>query len=316
MTTTTTLPKGKTIQTKTPEQFHQLRSKGIGASEISAILGIDPYMTPFKLWQKKTGRLDRDPDNMFTRAGHKLENAVAEYFEEETGNHVIKKTAGTYAVFHPVYDFIFCHPDREYFLQGTKKRGVLECKTTQKKIDKDAAPETWLCQMMYQIGILGYDIGSFAWLERGLVFDYLEYMANYELYDFMIERAGEFWTNNVLKDIPPDPIRSSDIEALYEKSAAGKAMQASDEMLDVYSRMVDVKRTIKALESEYDNLAENVKLALADAEIVVSGEDTLFTWKSHTANRLDQKKLKAEFPDIAGTCMTESNYRSFLIKGV
>ena len=89
MTTTTTLPKGKTIQTKTPEQFHQLRSKGIGASEISAILGIDPYMTPFKLWQKKTGRLDRDPDNMFTRAGHKLENAVAEYFEEESGNHVI-----------------------------------------------------------------------------------------------------------------------------------------------------------------------------------------------------------------------------------
>ena len=164
---------------------------------------------------------------------------------------------------------------------------------------------------MYQMGILGYDIGSFAWLERGLVFDYLEYMANYELYDFMIERAGEFWTNNVLKDIPPDPIRSSDIEALYEKSAAGKAMQASDEMLDVYSRMVDVKRTIKALESEYDNLAENVKFALADAEIVVSGEDTLFTWKSHTANRLDQKKLKVEFPDIVGTCMTESNYRSF-----
>lgn len=313
---TTTANKPRVIRTKTENELHEVRSRGIGASEVPGILGLDPYNSPYKIWQKKTGKLDRDPGNMFTRAGHMLEPVVAEYFNEETGHRVIKNTAGNYAVFHPDHDFVFCHPDREYFIEGTRKRGVLECKTTQKRIDKDNPPMTWLAQMMYQLGILGYPEGSFAWLERGLVFDFIEYLPNYELFDHLVNEAGEFWHNHVLKDIPPDPISRDDIKALYTKSFSGKAVEASQELTKTYSRMVDLKRTMKAIEDEYDELALGIQLVMQDADSIFYGEDTLFTWKSHVQNRIDQSKLKKDHPDIVAQCMKEIPVRSFLIKGV
>ena len=39
-----------------PKEWHDRRSKGIGGSEIAAVLGISPYRTPYNLWLEKTGR--------------------------------------------------------------------------------------------------------------------------------------------------------------------------------------------------------------------------------------------------------------------
>ena len=37
-------------------EWHRERRKGIGGSEASAILGLNPYMTNVQLWRYKTGR--------------------------------------------------------------------------------------------------------------------------------------------------------------------------------------------------------------------------------------------------------------------
>ena len=47
------------IEITSNEQWHEERRKGIGASEASAIIGLNPYMNNVQLWELKTGRKER-----------------------------------------------------------------------------------------------------------------------------------------------------------------------------------------------------------------------------------------------------------------
>ena len=41
------------------DQFLAGRKKGIGGSDVAAILGFSPYKSPYQLWLDKTGRSER-----------------------------------------------------------------------------------------------------------------------------------------------------------------------------------------------------------------------------------------------------------------
>src|ERR1043165_10209558 len=89
------------------EQWLKDRKKGIGGSEVAAILGLDQYKSAFQVWHDKTGRSTKKPENAFMKFGQKAEKIVAEYWEEDTGLKV--KECGH--LVHPHYDFILATPD-------------------------------------------------------------------------------------------------------------------------------------------------------------------------------------------------------------
>lgn len=60
------------------------RHKGIGASDIAAVLGISPWQSPFSLhWQKVHGWEDPDDDHM--EAGRRMEPMIAEWWADRFG---------------------------------------------------------------------------------------------------------------------------------------------------------------------------------------------------------------------------------------
>lgn len=66
-------------------------------------------------------------------------------------------------------------PDRTYWLSDSRKasdKGILECKTTQMRIDEDDIPKHWFCQVQYQLGVAELTQGSLAWLCSGREFGY------------------------------------------------------------------------------------------------------------------------------------------------
>lgn len=285
-----------------PNEALGIRAKGIGSSEIAAVLGISQYMTPLKLWRLKMGIDEKPEGNRFMTAGHMLESAVASYFEEVSGNRIIKKSEDWYAYVHPEHSYIIASPDREYFGKDGG-RFICECKTTQKQIDKDDIPLEWFAQLQYQLGTgiaAGKNLkgGAIAWLQRGLDFDYIEFDFNPEFYADLVKAVSAFWNDYILANAEPPMINVEDVILKFPTSQA-KSIEAGEELQNAHTKLSSVKAQIKALEKSEEDLANQVKIAMQDAELVEYAGQKLFSWKTSKAGTMvDSKKLEAEYPEV------------------
>ena len=70
----------KTVCTEnmTRDEWIKFRKNYIGGSDAAAIIGLNPFVTPYSLWAEKTGRLPEREDNEAMRQGRDLEQYVAD----------------------------------------------------------------------------------------------------------------------------------------------------------------------------------------------------------------------------------------------
>jgi predicted phage-related endonuclease len=72
------------IPIESREQWLALRERNIGASEVSALLGVHSYLTPFGLWAIKSGMVTADiADNPAMRRGRLMEPVALQMLAEE-----------------------------------------------------------------------------------------------------------------------------------------------------------------------------------------------------------------------------------------
>ena len=129
------------IRPKDRNEWLEHRKSGIGSSEVATILGLNPWETPYQLWRRKVGLDEPKTETFAMKAGHYLEDAVAQFWHDDTGREIIKSSAGDWLIRNNERPYLQVSPDRTYWLAGEKKnasnKGVLECKTTQMKISAD-----------------------------------------------------------------------------------------------------------------------------------------------------------------------------------
>lgn len=283
------------------ESWLEKRSKGLGGTDISAILGVNKYKTPYQLWEDKTGRAPKFEGNKFTRRGQYMEDAVANYFEDATGQKVIRASESSELFIHSDHPFLLGSPDRRYFATEGGK-GILECKTTMNSMEADleAIPQAWFIQLQWYLGLAGYKKGTIAWSELGWSSDFkhIEVDFNPDFFSYMVEEGVKFWNKYIATDTPPEATTSTDVERLYTSHAANKYISASDEFLKIYQELKSLKAEAKELETKIEEKEEALKLALGDAEGARNGENILVTWKaSKPGVKFDDKALKAADPD-------------------
>ena len=129
----------------------------LGSSDFGIILGLSEYVTPLQYWERKTQGSDEMNANM--HRGIFMEDAIAKWFESETGCEIIKRSA-SYDVYtnDEFPDFVECSPDREAFKQEWEDRPVVEIKDTKRIIDDmdaDSIPKEWYAQVQFQMAVMG-----------------------------------------------------------------------------------------------------------------------------------------------------------------
>src|SRR5690625_2451171 len=77
------------------EDWLKERQKGIGGSDASAILGFNPWKSPFELYIEKTRETVQEIDNEAIKKGNVLEEAV----EEEISRRTVKKVRRRIQIF-------------------------------------------------------------------------------------------------------------------------------------------------------------------------------------------------------------------------
>lgn len=309
------------LKPKTRDEWLEVRKFGIGSSEVGTILGVNPFETPYQLWRRKRGLDAPKAENDAMMAGHVLEPAVAQWWQEHTGNEVIKSSAGDWIMRDNDRPFLQVSPDRTYWLgksRNQSEKGILEIKTTRKVITPDELPMHWFCQLTYQLGVAGYKEGSLAWLSSSNGFDFgtcrVEFNADF--YNELIEEIERFWLDCVVGGKEPEPTNVADVMLKYPKQVAGLLAQCDEPTMDIYHELRDVRDEMSALSKRKDELEDKIKMAIADAEGLAYGDAMLATWKApKPAMKFNEKAFIAEHPDLAKQYFTEvQGSRRFILK--
>lgn len=307
---------------KSREAWLELRKGGIGSSEVGTILGLNPYETPYQLWRKKKGLDAPTPENFAMRAGHYLEDAVSLFYQDETGNEIIKSSAGDWLIVNNERPFLRVSPDRTCWKRGMARKhdnkGIVECKTTQKEIDGDSLPQHWFCQLQYQLGVAELNWGAIAWLTAGREFGYRDLTFDKDFYDWMIEEVTRFWVDCIQGNQEPLAINVEDVILKSPRHIAGKTLTANDDIIAELAELKEVREELAALDQRKKAIEETIKMTMGDAEALVlpNTDDVLCTWKAgKDRTKFDDKRFAQEHPDMyAQYTKTTAGARTFLIK--
>lgn len=310
----------KVIRPKDRTEWLKYRESGIGSSEVATIVGLNPWETPYQLWRRKLG-IDPAKDETFAmKAGHYLEDAVAQFWHDSTGQDIIKSSAGDWLIVNDERPYMRVSPDRTYWLAGMPRnnanKGILECKTTQMSIDPDDIPKHWFCQVQYQLGVAELEQGSLAWLCSGREFGYKNLSLVPDFFAWLVEEVERFWMDNIQGKQEPTAANVQDVLLKYNRHTDGKVIEISDDIFTACNDLKALKERIAELDEQKSELEEKIKLGFGDAEAISYGGQTIATWKApKPSEKFDAKAFAKAHPDMAKEYTSSyQGARRFLLK--
>lgn len=274
------------IKPASREEWLKAREDGIGASEVSAVIGVNPWESPFSLWLRKTGQISPLEENQAMRLGHLLEPVVVSLWEEATGWKAVKASAKDIIYQDPEHPWRKVTPDRiayEIDENGKKHKCLLEIKSSQKDFDPDDLPVYYLCQVQYQMHVTGIHVCYLCWLVRGLTFGYARIEYDKDFANFLIEKVDAFYLDNVKGGKEPELITVSDFA--YKGSDPGTTIEADDEAFAEIMSLRAMKQSISEREENANNIADCIKLYMGEMESLTYQGKTLATWKTGSRGR-------------------------------
>lgn len=290
----------------------------IGSSNIAAILGFDDFTTPLAEWERLMQIADgKTPDfNLFR--GQFMEDGVAQWFENETGRKVIKRSKEIAVYQNSGYpDYFECAPDRELFAGVDEDRPILECKDTKMFIDleHDTLPTSWGVQIQFQMGIMGRKSAILAVCDGSKNLQYKRFMFDAELFATIMADAEAWYEKHVTGNFQPDPINGDDVQHLYPDSTE-KVVQVAENAIEVAQAIANLKSKIAELQGKVEVLTDELKSKFTDADTIEAAGVRIATYKTQTRSQFDLKRFCAEHPELAPLYTSESKFRVFRLSKI
>jgi len=305
------------------QDFSVDRSKYIGGSDIGAILGLSRFRSPLEIWMEKTGKETKRPDSLPLRFGTFAESFVASEYARATGFELIHDES---IYIHTQYSYMSAHVDR-FVLEGSTPTPtrILECKTTNPfssgewgEVGSDEVPMSYLCQCIWYMAITNINKVDLAVLIGNSDFRVYQIARDLDLENAILERASVFWSDFVLKDIPPPAQSEADCQILFSKGDPAKSIEAKAQTLELTQRLKLLNSEIDVREEEISSIKQNIMSHMGEAESLLYQGKVLATWKAPKPSfRLDSKRLEQDHPEIANNYKTPvQNSRRLVIKQI
>lgn len=273
------------------------RNAGIGGSDASVIMGLNPYKSPYQLWLEKTGQAEA-PDLSHVQAvywGSKNESNIADWFMEDTGKKV-RKLGTLRSRAHP---FMMANVDRA--VMG--EEAGLEIKTAgvsqAKKWKGDEIPDAYYCQCLHYLAVTGADRWYIAVLIGGNEALYKTVERNEEDIKALIQAEDDFWKLVETKTPPPvdgSPSCAAALSERYKGGAPSILLPAdSDEIIE---SLESDKAIMDALKKQMTEKENRLKELLGDAEEGTT-DNYRVIWKTMAGrSSVPLAKVKKSSPNI------------------
>lgn len=297
------------------EQFLIERQKGIGGSDVAAIMGLSPWKTPLDIYlEKKTpvsleDSLDQEIDKPQLARGRRCEKYILEEYSDKTGYML---TPGR-LVLHPDYPILRGNIDA--FVEGNKGI-IVEAKSV------GGSPASWDNEIpiYYKTQVAFYAmITNCDMVDVPVLFDRWQY-ACFSYYrdpifeESILQSCLDFWENHILKDNPPPPTNLKDIQSLYPKSEP-KGYEVTKEIHEYLVSLSSIKREMLILSDRQDKYKLHIMEYMKESDTLLDGENILATWKNQNRSILDTDRLKKEHPELIDKYKKDQTIRVFKLKG-
>lgn len=299
------------VKTSSHEEWKELRSHYIGGSDAAAVVGLNPFSSPYALWAEKTGKVPGFSGNIATEVGTYLEEFVAQKFAAETGKKVRKCNQ---SFFNSDYPWAIANIDREIIGEDAG----LEIKTTSelnmKKFKGGEYPANYYCQCVHYMAMTGKQRWYLAVLIGNRDFKWFTIERDEAEIAALMAAEADFW-ELVKNNTPPAADGSQATTAAIKTIYAESNEDTVDLTLEntALSQYISLGKQIAELEAMRDEAANKIKSFMGDAG---GGECDGFrvSWKSSTRRTFDSKRFAKENPglDLAGY-YKETSTRTFRV---
>lgn len=283
------------------------RREGIGASEISAVLGLNPFTSRLALYLAKVApEPNGSNETRPMRWGHRLEADIAEAFAEDTGLHVVGEQAWC---FHPQEPWALATVDG--FVTESPEAteadaiGVLEIKTTSydRRAWLEALPEYVMTQVQWQMYVTELPqawVAVFGPAKGGLDIEVIPVPRDDALIDGLVLAGRQFW-HWVVNRTPPtaDASRATSLAlaTAYPLAEQGKT-ESLDHMVDVLDQLEEARETRLRVQNRIEALTNRLKAVLHDAEVGMVDGQPVVTYRNQERQSVDLPRLTRERPDL------------------
>ena len=294
------------------DEWLKLRKQGIGGSDASVILGMNPWKSPMDLWLDKTGEFDEDNDNEAMYFGRALEDFVAKEFTLRTGLKVRRKNS------------MLRHADHPWMLANVDRMVVgedsgLEAKTASiysLDVWKEGVPEHYYPQVQHYMAVTGLKFWYVAALVGGQHFFIHKIFRNEDFITELIEKEEAFW--KLVTEGTPPPMDGSEacsklLNSLYPEGEKDKEVQLPLDAALLIRQYEEGKEEEDLAKTKKDEAANKLKEMLGDSERGFV-HDRKVSWTNVSTKRFDSKRFEKEHPDLHGQYLNESLSRRFSIK--
>lgn len=294
------------------KEWLKYRKQGIGGSDAGAVCGLNPYRTAMQVYQDKTSEDIEEIDNEAMRQGREFEDYVARRFTEATGKKVRRANAMFY---HEKYPFMLADVDR----MVVGENAGLECKTASpymaEQWENGKIPLSYQIQCLHYMAVCNADAWYIAVLIYGREFKYYKIERDEEMIEDLIRIEENFWQNHVLKGQMPSPDGSKladSVIAEYYKQTISETIPLTG-FNEKIKRRQELSEIIGRMDTEKRQIEQELKLYLGEAENA-ENEQYRVSWKAVQSNRLDEKRLKEEQPEIYEKYRKSVLSRRFTVK--
>lgn len=296
---------------ETREQWLAWRKNGIGASEIAGILGLSPWQTPMSIYLNKLDLVADTPENEAMFWGNVLEPIIADIYQGNTGHHITARGLRCWDATNPHRR---CTLDGILMVEDELVASV-QIKTTRHD-PWDELPDNYALQVQYELAITGFSWAIVPTLHHGNQLVTYRVEADPEVQRMILEASDRFWADHIAPRRPP---ATDHLDATTDALRAafptdeGDLLPVAGEsgLADLLAAYVEAQQRTAEAEAVEKQLANELRARLENHEGLAHPEtgEALVTYRTQSSRRLDQKRLKADHPDLAEQYSTETTSR-------
>lgn len=285
----------------------EIRSTGIGSSEIAAIVGLSPWMRPIDVWERKLG-LAPDHSTQHTSRGRYLEAGLLDWYRDELrarrGDHVRVERGRTMR--HGSFARVIATPDGLVYDGDTAER-VLEIKSpgwrTQDHWGEpgtDQIPLYYVPQVTWEMACAGVSLAD-AWVLLGEETALYTVAFDANLFSDLVEAAHRFWRDYVETRKPP-PADGSESYGEHLKrrfpKARGEMRIATIEDDAVAQEFRTAQALLTAAEEQHALAKQRLIERIGEAEGIEGPGWRALCREQKGRASVDTKALALEAPDL------------------
>lgn len=282
------------------EAWLEQRRKGVGGSDVAAIMGLSPYRGAYEVWAEKLGLIEA-PDISDKPAviwGNILEPVVGEHYAE---NHPDREVRRLNAVCQSI-ERPWAQASLDYEVKDPELGwGVLEIKTAGQRSEgkwDDGVPLFYQTQVAHYLSVTGRSFADVAVLIGGQ--DYREYRIMRDEDDVhAVESAvDEFWQRVQTGEEPPVDGSPGEADALFKRhqTSDGEVWDCGDMPREV-ADYIYYKETADAAKERLAKAGNALKRLIGDHK-GIKCPDYIVTWPRGTKKTFDKKRFMADHPDL------------------